>query len=96
MPAVTAAYSGFVNGTTRRIADHPADVLDHGATSTSPVGSYPSRARARSTPNYTISYAPAVGPGRPGAAGGHRLVGLDHLRRRGADHQPDVLGLRER
>ena len=47
-PAITASYSGFVNGDTRR-ASPRADVLDHGHGS-SPVGSYPTRARARSTP----------------------------------------------
>jgi YVTN family beta-propeller protein len=54
-PAITASYSGFVNG------DGPgslstAPTCSTTATSSSPVGSYPSSCSGGADPNYAISY----------------------------------------
>ncbi len=56
VPALTASYSGFVNGdTASSLTTQPA--LTTTATAASPVGSYPITASGAASPNYTISYA---------------------------------------
>jgi len=56
LPALTASYSGFVNGdTVINLTTPPA--LSTTATAASPVGSYPITASGAASPNYTISYA---------------------------------------
>ena len=67
LPTITPSYSGFVNGdnasslTTRRTCSTTA-------TSSSPVGSYPSSCTGAVDPNYTISYV-----------GGETTIGLAPL-----------------
>ncbi len=54
MPALTATYSGFVNGDTAgSLATPPA--LTTTATAASPVGSYPITAGGAASPNYAIN-----------------------------------------
>jgi len=56
VPALTASYSGFVNGdTASSLTKLP--VLSTEATAASPVGSYPITASGAASPNYTINYA---------------------------------------
>ena len=55
MPAITAAYLGFVNGDTAASLTTPP-TCSTTATSTSPVGSYPTSCSGAVDPNYTISY----------------------------------------
>ena len=54
-PTITAAYSGFVNGDDATSLTTPP-TCSTTATSSSPVGSYPSSCSGASDPNYTISY----------------------------------------
>ena len=55
LPALTASYTGFVNGNTAsNLTTRP--VLSTTATAASPVGSYPITASGAACPNYTISY----------------------------------------
>ncbi len=56
LPALTASYSGFVNGDTASSLTTPP-ALTTTATAASPVGSYPITASGAASPNYTISYA---------------------------------------
>jgi hypothetical protein len=56
LPALTASYSGFVNGDTAASLTRPP-ALATTATAESPVGSYPITASGAASPNYTISYA---------------------------------------
>jgi hypothetical protein len=56
MPALTASYSGFVNGDTASNLTTPP-TLGTTATVASPVGSYPITASGAASPNYTINYA---------------------------------------
>jgi hypothetical protein len=55
VPAITAGYAGFVNGDTAASL-RPAPTCTTTATSSSPVGSYPSTCSGAADPNYTISY----------------------------------------
>ena len=55
-PAITASYSGFVNGdSASALTTQPT--CSTTATSSSPVGSYPSSCSGAEDPNYTISYS---------------------------------------
>ena len=55
-PAITASYSGFVNGdSASSLATQP--VCSTTATSLSPVGSYPSSCSGAVDPNYTFDYS---------------------------------------
>ncbi len=54
-PTITAAYSGFVNSDDATSLTTPP-TCSTTATSSSPVGSYPSSCSGASDPNYTISY----------------------------------------
>jgi len=55
LPALTATYSGFVNGdTASKLTTRPT--LTTTATASSPVGSYPITASGAADPNYTLSY----------------------------------------
>ncbi|MGD0881340.1 MAG: MBG domain-containing protein [Acidimicrobiales bacterium] len=64
-PTITPTYSGFVNGdTVASLTSQP--VCTTTATSSSPVGNYPSSCSGASDPNYTISYT--VGQVSVGAA----------------------------
>ena len=56
LPALTASYSGFVNGDTPGSLTSPP-ALSTTATAASPVGSYPITAGGAASPNYTIRYA---------------------------------------
>ncbi|TDX01980.1 MBG domain-containing protein [Dinghuibacter silviterrae] len=59
VPAMTASYSGFVNGdNASNLTIQP--VLSTTATSASPVGTYPITASGAVDPNYTISYVGAT------------------------------------
>jgi subtilisin-like proprotein convertase family protein len=55
LPALTAIYSGFLNGDTTNNLSAQA-MLSTSATAASPVGSYPITASGASNSNYTISY----------------------------------------
>ena len=55
IPALTATYSGFVNGDNTASLTTAATVSTH-ATSSSPIGSYPLTASGAVDPNYKISY----------------------------------------
>jgi uncharacterized protein YjbI with pentapeptide repeats len=54
-PAITASYSGFVNGDTAASLT-TAPTCATTATSSSPVGSYPSSCSGASDPNYMVTY----------------------------------------
>jgi len=56
VPALTAAYSGFVNGDTSASLDTPVS-LSTTATAASAVGTYPITATGAVDANYTISFA---------------------------------------
>ncbi len=59
LPALTASYSGFVNGDTAgSLTTLPSLITT--ATAASPVGSYSIIASGAASPNYTISYAPGT------------------------------------
>ena len=49
------SYAGFVNGDTAAVADHAADLHDHGHL-VEPGGQLPEHVLGRVDPNYTISY----------------------------------------
>src|SRR5205807_6582382 len=55
-PALTATYTGFVNGDTAASLDSPV-VLSTTANASSPAGSYPIAASGAADANYTISFA---------------------------------------
>ncbi len=55
-PALTAAYSGFVNGDTSTSLDTPV-ALGTAATTSSGVGTYPINASGAADANYAITYA---------------------------------------
>ena len=55
LPALTASYSGFVNGDTVASLDH-AGQFEHHATATSDAGTYPITASGAADANYTISF----------------------------------------
>ena len=59
VPAVTASYSGFVNGDTASSLTTQAHVLDHGHIGEPGRAATRRRARVRPTPNYTITYVAA-------------------------------------
>jgi choice-of-anchor C domain-containing protein len=59
VPAITAGYSGFVNGdSSASLSTKPT--CSTTATSSSPVGSYTSSCKGAVDPNYTISYVPGT------------------------------------
>jgi len=73
-PALTATYTGFVNGDTAASLDAPA-VLTTGATSNSLPGAYPITASGAADANYTSTFTPgtlAVAPFRIYVASMHR------------------------
>src|SRR4029077_4119308 len=55
LPALTASYSGFINGDTVASLDTPV-TLSTTATASSVVGTYPITASAAADANYTISF----------------------------------------
>src|SRR5208282_351191 len=59
VPAITASYSGFVNGdTTASLTTLPTcSTSAHGSPNASPAGAYASNCSGAADPNYTISYA---------------------------------------
>ena len=59
VPHITAAYTGFVNGDTAASLTS-APTCGTTATSSSPVGGYPTTCAGASDPNYTISYQPGT------------------------------------
>jgi hypothetical protein len=59
VPALTATYSGFVNGNTPANLT-TAPVLSTTATPSSAPGNYPITVGGASSPNYSITYAPAT------------------------------------
>ncbi len=59
LPALSASYSGFVNGDTAGSLTTPPS-LTTTATVASPVGTYPITATGAAAANYTISYAPGT------------------------------------
>jgi hypothetical protein len=59
LPALTASYSGFVNGDTAGSLTS-APTLTTTATASSPVGSYTISASGAVDPNYTINYVPGT------------------------------------
>jgi parallel beta-helix repeat protein len=59
LPALTASYSGFVNGDTAASLTSPV-VLSTNATQASHVGGYSITASGASSPNYTITFAPGT------------------------------------
>jgi hypothetical protein len=56
-PAITPTYSGFVNGDGPGVLN-ATPVCNTAATSSSPVGTYPSSCSGGSDPDYTLTYAP--------------------------------------
>ena len=66
-PAIlTASYSGFVNGDTAASLTTPPTCTTT-ATSTSPVGTYPTTCSGAADPNYQITYAPGTLTVQPAA-----------------------------
>src|SRR5207244_2224186 len=59
LPALTASYSGFVNGDTVSDLDTPVS-LSTTATAASAVGTYPIVASGASDANYTVSFVPGT------------------------------------
>lgn len=59
VPALTATYSGFVNGDTAASLDTPV-ILESSGTDSSAVGTYAITARGASGRNYTITFAPGT------------------------------------
>jgi hypothetical protein len=59
VPALTASYSGFVNGDTASSLTTPP-ALSTTATAASPVGSYPITAGGAASANYTFIYTPGI------------------------------------
>jgi len=55
LPALTASYSGFVNGDNPSSLTTPAAITTTGSSS-SPVGNYPITASGAASPNYSIDY----------------------------------------
>ena len=94
-PAITASYSGFVNGDTAASLTTPP-TCSTTATSSSPVGSYGSSCSGAVDAELRHQLPGRLRPGR----GRHRrrdsLVGRHDLRRDDPGHLSLVLGLRER
>jgi len=66
VPALTASYSGFVNGDgTSSLTTAPT--ITTTATSSTPVGTYPISASGAAAPNYTITYTPGTMTVQPAA-----------------------------
>ena len=65
-PSVTASYSGFVNGDTAASLTTPPTCTTT-ATSTSPVGTYPTTCSGAVDSNYQITYAPGTLTVQPAA-----------------------------
>lgn len=59
VPALTASFSGFVNGETIAVLDTPA-LLSTTATSTSAPGSYPITVAGASDANYSVTFVPGA------------------------------------
>src|SRR6185503_5775382 len=59
LPALTATYSGFVNGDTVANLDTPT-TLSTTATAASAVGTYPITAAGAADANYTINFVPGI------------------------------------
>jgi subtilisin-like proprotein convertase family protein len=55
LPALTASYSGFVNGDTTASLTIPVSLATT-ATASSPIGTYPITAAGATSPNYAISF----------------------------------------
>ena len=90
-----ASYSGFVNGDTAASLTDAADVLDDGDV-VEPGGDLLELVLGRGRPQLHHQLRPRCGRGRERRAGHQRLVGIDDLRRLGADDHAVVLGVRER
>jgi hypothetical protein len=56
VPPISAGYSGFVNGDNQGQAVSPKPTCSTTATSSSPVGSYPTSCSGAGATNYTIAY----------------------------------------
>ena len=59
LPALTAVYSGFVNGDTAAALASPV-TLSTTANASSPVGTYPITISGGSSPNYAVILSPGV------------------------------------
>ncbi len=94
-PTITPTYTGFVNSENQS-ALNSVPVCTTAATSSSPVGTYPSTCSGGSDSNYAFTYVPgqvvvgAVGPGDL------RIVGYLDLRRNPVGCHPVLLGVPER
>lgn len=64
LPAITASYSGFVNGDSASSLSAPA-ICSTTATSSSPPGSYPSTCTSASDPKYSIAYGAEISTAPP-------------------------------
>ena len=84
-PTITPSYSGFVNGDDASSLTTAA-TCSTTATSSSPVGTYPTSCSGAADSNYSISYVTGLVTVEPGAAVDHGLVGVDDLRRLAAGH----------
>ena len=73
-PTITPTYAGFVNGDDASSLT-TAPTCSTTATSSSPVGSYPSSCSGAVDANYTISYVGRDRAGEPGTAVDHGLLG---------------------
>src|SRR5262249_20640848 len=63
VPAITPAYTGFVNGdtaTTLSTLPNVAPTCNASVTNTTPAGSYPTVCSGASDPNYVITYTNGV------------------------------------
>ena len=94
VPAITATYSGFVNGNNAASLTTPP-TCSTAAESSSPVGPYASSCSGASDPNYSFSYVNGSVEVEPGPAEHRRVLRLGHVWDRRADYHPLVLGLRE-
>ena len=96
LATISAKYSGFVNG------DSPSDLTTlptclPGTTSSSPVqGTYTSSCTGAVDPNYTIIYVNGTTSVDPATSHHHRNQRDSDIRRPGAHHLGQVLGLRGR
>ena len=95
VPAITASYSGFVNGDTAGSLTTPP-TCSTAAESSSPVGPYASSCSGAVRPQLLVQLRQRVRPGRPGPAEHCRVLASATYGGAAPTITPIVLGLRER
>ena len=94
-PAITASYSGFVNGDNASSLDDAADLLDDGHVIDS-GRELPELVFGRSRSQLHVHLLERDRSTRRRPGGRHGVLGVDDLRGRSAHHHGLVLGLRQR